>query len=50
MTYLEHIETDVAALVEFRTHPVLTTTQVSILDQNIARYRALVIKLRAVGY
>jgi hypothetical protein len=50
MTYLEHVETDIAALCEFRTHPILAALQADILDRYIARYRAPVIKLRAVGY
>jgi len=50
MTYVQHIETGVAALSEFRMHPVLTAEQVERLDRKIAYYRALAGELRARGW
>jgi hypothetical protein len=48
-SYLEHIETGIAALSKFRMHPVLAAEQVERLDRKIAQYQAVADEARARG-
>jgi hypothetical protein len=50
MTYVEHIEADIAAFAEFRANPWLTPAEVEILDRKIAQYTATVSELRSRGW